>query len=1327
MSDVSRRALLSLVLALAAVPTVALTAGPGCLFDRRGLSRDGLLRALQPSDPGAGQPSLDELLALRMPAPAGAPPPPLVGGSAVARARDAAARGDMDTARAAWAAATDADTTEALLQRCLFENVLRRSELVLEACPAFLARAPADPRAIAALRILLRTKFSLRAASDIVVSEGPAWVAACARAALVRGSCADLAFLVAEERIARARARPAGQSDQALASAVADSGRLRTGTIEGPFDGELHSIFAAQARGDELSVRPSPGRASQGAAHARSMEEGDQDGALALALYGVEGVYRLRSFVFGAGSATIYLTGGRAARVRIDGVVVAERSLDAASPSIIRGGVVLSGTHHEVEVLALAGGRDVLTVALLDRMGRPLAASANDSLDKESPMAAAARPDGALEALAAGDVSLEGLLLRQIIARPPSFGGDVDENQQLARVLVSRFGWSPHALAVAAEAVADDPALPDRVSSSMAARLWREVRKSWPLHPVALISEARELREERPDQALTAYRALVKQQPRYSFGHRDLIELALEADLVDEALVSANALLELDRSRENIDAALPAVVAAGQAARAGGLLQERALLGDERAGATRARRLLEQGRTTEGIEVLTQAASHGDPFVRDELVALLAVDDAAAAQRVIDDALAHRPADPRLLLLNAQLAAAREGEQAGKERLLEALPLLRRDERAVRWAEDLGVAPPWLSRLALGDEVIRARRALALEPFAGHGAVALLDDLERVIEDDEGSIVVRHMIVELRSKEALDQFGELALEGERLVRLRVSKPDGQVIEPERHRGIDDVSLPQLALGDIIEKLTVRSEAAVALGGAFERRSLDGMALPALSRRYIVSWPEGWDTRRRAVLVALHGMAPPRQEIVVDAAGRRRVVHTFALDNVASAPPEPFAAEREETARSAGYAWGIDDAFWARRRGTGIARAAQRDAWLDECARRIAGSGEQEEQLRRIFAFVVRRIEPASSPDGANAVLAGGKGQRTPLFLALLRAVGLNAEAVALQLPAQPNPSTLDGDSWSLIAVRVKVGAAQHYAIVDGNAVLDQLPAMAQGASVLELSLISATTPGAQLVSQLPDEVVDRTPLRVQIDVTLIDAGDPARPEAGSLSGLVVITVPPGKADAGRRGARRATQEQLRTIVEGSLASSLPGVRVIEVKTPDLEAFGTALHLGAHIEVPVPQLVDGTARFEHLFANGASGGLQLAVPFSAYLAVADRSRPALVVAEAELLEVQVTLPATAAFVEAPATLSAKAGPFVFEQQVQISDGQLYWRREMSKQTARISPAEWGEVRTGLAALVARSDARLSFALSELRRPAGGITTDSQEQAAATQNR
>jgi tetratricopeptide (TPR) repeat protein len=1314
--------------AASALVVGALALGGSCFAERRGLTRHGLLQDLEARAEDTKVPTLEELLALRAPVPAERPPAidaarPT---SPLDVARLAAARGDIAAAEKAWVSAN----ADLLAHRCLVEGVLRRYDALLESCERFLSLAPEDPRALPATRILLRAGSGKRAAGDLVAHAGPGWVKACAAR---RGACADLAFTVADKAVETARAKA---ERPRFADAVLATGRLRRARLEGPFAGDVRVLWAKEARDEELPLR---------APHAERLRSGsaelvDEDGLFEPALGGPSGLYRLVFGGRGAGPATLYVTGAGAVRVRIDGTIVAERSPDAVAPAVTRAGVELSAGDHLIEVLAWSSGRgDRIAVALLDASGRPALregegpppprlpggkGKAGKKSTSKEPGARLIALAGMMEALAepiAGapdDVNaLHRLLWRQVVARGPALGVDADENKQIARALIARYGWSPLALAVAAEVMGDDRSVPARVASSTAARLWSRVRAAWPDHPVAHIAAARALRQERPEEALAAYRALIAARPEYPFGHRELIDLALEVGLTDDALASAHALLALEESPENIDAAAPALRAAGELVRLARLEEKRALFEESLSDARPARRLLEEGRTDEGLAALAaaSAAERASPALEEHL-ALLAVRDPAAALALVERHLMELPADESLFLKKAELLRHLRGDTEARAFLLEALPLIRESERARRLSEALGVAPPWAGRLRLGDEAIASLRARTSAPFPGHGLLALVDDIERVFYEDDTSLIIRHLVMELRTKEVLDRFGEISTGDARVIRLRVVKPDGAVVEPERHRGLDDVSLPDLAPGDIFEMITVALDPPTQMSGVFETRSLDGSSTPALSRRYLVSFPEGWDEARRLDVLAMNGLPPPLRTTVIDGEGRRRVALTFALDDVAPAAPEPSPPARAEWTRVAGIAWGVDEAVWSRLRGVSIEHAARRDAWLDACAARIAGAGRDDEKLRRLFAFVARRIEPDGGRDDATAVLATGQGVRTPLLLALARAAGLDASPVAIQLPIQADPSTYDTSSWSLVAVRVRHSGRESFAIVDGNAVLDQLPPFARGARVLDLSL----APRGPLVSPLPDAVIDESGVLVQAELAVEGAaeksGDRAGDRAGAgrpvLRGLVVVTVPAAKADGARRGVRRATAAQLQQVLERSLADSLPGVHVLEVKTPDVEAAGGPLRIGARVEVPLPDPADGAARFEHLFAQGASGGLQLIAPVTSYLAVADRRQPLLVTADREVLEVQIALPRAAAFVEAPEPLALTAGPFSLRQKVEITDGVLLWRRELRTRNARVPVDGWPSLRASLAAMAARTDARLSFVLPRAQPVARG---------------
>ena len=1216
----------------------------GCFGERRGLSRDALEKSLTEPLAAPVLPSLEQLVVLRYPAP-----------------------GDGGA--------------DAPLPPCLVAWARRDYDELLIACGDEVERDPASPRAVAAARVLLRAKPGDARAGARLAERGPGWVEQCRKR---RGACADLARVVADERAERAAV---AKDAAAFAAAVKDSGRLRQARIEGPFAGDASRLLDAESARRELPRH---------AVAWRTWEQVSADGFFSPAAGGSAGVYRLAFTVSGRGRVTALLTGAHTLRARVDGVVVAERHPEELPGAVTRVGLELSSGAHRVELLALSlGGADRISLALLDDSGTPLLETAEAPRQSAKVEVGPAR--GAVEALAVdpAQATLESILWRVAVARSPALTPRADEPLVLGRALVQRFGGSPVALAMAAEILGEEASVPSRVSSSAAAALWQRVLVAWPDHPVARITAARNAREERPDQALAAYRRLVVDKPRYAFGLREGIDQLLDVGALDEARELTERLLVLEPSAENLDAALPALRALGDHARAAELERTRAGLDASFSRMREARLELEGLHRDRGVALLAESAAaepHG-PAPR-ELLLLTALTDPAAALHFASQAAAARPDDAALVVRRIELMRAVHGDDAARRALLDALPRLRDHEGAAQAAERLGVPTWWAERDLLASEVLAHRRAQP-QPFREHAAVALLDDVERVLFEDTSSLVLRHLIIELSGKEVLDRFGELPLGGARALRARVHKPDGRFAEAERHAGVDDLSLPDLAPGDVVELLTMERDGAAPWGGTFETRALDGVPTPALSRRYQVSFPEGFDRSHGLQIIATHGLPPPVRERFLDAEGRPRVRLGFALADVAAEPGEPFSPAAAETARSGGFAWGVDDELWATLRGTAIERAARGDAWLEEAARAIAGAGEPAERLARVFAFVARRIEPADSPDDAVSVLLLGQGERTPLLLALLRAAGLDAAPVALQPTTQPDPSVPDGNAWRLLGVRVRIGEREHFALVDGNAVLDRLPRAARASHVLDLS----TRPRGARRSVLPDSALDTQELGLQASLSVESGGGAAR-----MGGVVVITLPAAGADGARRALRRATPEQARALVEAALSPSLPGVEVAEVRTPGLEAAGEALRLGATISVPLHAGEDGAVRFEHLFANGVGGALQISPGPATYLAVPERRRPLLVLEDAEHLELELALPRGALFVEAPPHRSDTAGPFSLEQRVEVTDGRLSWRREIRRQSARVPVQDWPSTAAALAGMAGHLDARLGFVLA-----------------------
>ncbi|MBI1946463.1 MAG: hypothetical protein HYS27_12250 [Deltaproteobacteria bacterium] len=1215
----------------------------GCVGERRGVSRDALEASLRVPGRTLGLPTHESLVALRYPAPAG-------GGA------------------------------DDVLSACLVASARRELDQVVSACVDVVEADPAAPRALAAARLLQRAEPGFSQAGAVIAERGPGWLEHCRRR---RGACADLAHLVADERLERAAvAKDEGQFNLA----VQESGRLRHATLEGPFVGDARVELARAVAGGELRRH---------ATAYRIVEHTSPDGYFSPAAAGTGGLYRISFTIQGHGRATAFITGLHALRARVDGVVVAARLPEDRPGVVTRVGLELAPGGHVVELLALSlGSADHLSVALLDDDGAALGAEARPGLGNAGVRVVPAR--GAVEALAVAPdtATQEEVLWRVAVVRPPTLGPSVDEAQLLGRALVTRFGASPVALATAAEILGEEDGVPERVSSSAADALWARVLAAWPDNPVARITAARRARDERPDEALAAYRRLAEERPRYSFGLREAIGQLLDAGALDEAHDLAERLLSLEQSAANIDAALPALRAHGDHGRAAELEHLRADLDATLAPRRKARFVLDGLHTAAGAELLSRAALL-EPYgpASSDAIGLTALVDPLRALGLSESAVARRPGDGSLAVRHAELLAATRGQEEARRWLLAALPLLRDSEQAASTAERYGVAPPWAARMQLADDLLRRRREQP-DRFREHAAVALLDDVERWYYEDGSSLVLRHLIVELDAKEVLDRFGELSLGNARALRARVYKPDGTFADAEHHAGVDDVSLPELAVGDVVELLTAERGEPAPFSGTFETRALDGMPTPALERRYLVSFPQGFEQTFRPALIAEHGLPLPTHERIVDGEGRARDRLTFAVTDVEATPPEPFAPDVGETARTGGFAWGLDDELWAVLRGSAVERAARPDPWLVDVARVIAGTGDAEERLARVFAFVARSIEPAGAPDDAVAALVLGQGERTPLLLALCRAAGLDATPVALQLSSQLPPEVPDGNAWRISAVRVRIGARDHFAIVDGNAVLDRLPPATRGAWVLDVS----ARPVSVRRSRLPDSAVDVEPAHLE-GALAVEQGQ-ASP---ALAGVVVLTLPAANADGARRALRRATPEQARALLEGALSPSFPGVEVSEVRAPGLDAAGEALRLGAVLRVPLAPADDGAVRFEHLFSQGVAGVLGTAPAPSAYLRVPDRKRPLVVQEDHEVLELDITLPKGGIYVETPSHERLAAGPVTCEQKVEVTDGRLSWRRELHRGNARVAVADWPVVSSALATLAGKLDARLGFVL------------------------
>jgi hypothetical protein len=984
-----------------------------------------------------------------------------------------------------------------------------------------------------------------------------------------------------------------------------------------------------------------------------------------------------------AGPATLALTGQTAVEVRVDGLPVLIRHVGDGGPSIEFVPLTLSAGRHAIEIMLMDRGGG-LGVALLDDRGRPAltASTARPSGRLAGVAISAARPVPPLEWPAVvdrGDVELMRRALVRHTAARLGLGIDRRELQTLTAALTGEWGWSAPAVTSAALSIESD-ILPEQVLRTLAAPLWSQVAAIWPDAPLPLLFRARTAKDDAPEKALALYRSLVRLAPAYPIGRRELIEELVRHGLLDEAIDVAEGLLALGRTAENLDAAIVAWRAAGAQTTVAQLTDERI----ERAGAAaRLRRRLQQGDTAGVLAELTTTT-------REALPNALSADDDEREAVGLDIAEVHRPELAAAFLarrrqrwpddidLALREARARDDVEAARQ-------IARRSAHlpAILFAVTRGDRAPWADALERGDALI-ATRLRDAPPFPSAGSVTLLQSIERHFADDGSSLTMRHFIFEVRNKESIDSVGEVArADDELVVRLRVIKPDGRVLEPEHHDEVRDISLTGLAPGDIVEWLMVAVDDG-ARDGAFWETSSFASASPKVERRYVASWPVALEASRRFSPISRHG-AP------IGVRGRvgERIELRFEARDLPALLDEPHAAHRLDDEPQVGIAVDVDDGVVRVLRAGQIQGALVRDRWLEQTAVRLAGDGSPRARLERLFTFIANRVAEAGTAE-APTTLSTGRGQRLVLLVAMARAAGLDAQLLALHSRLEPSLDLPSTRAFPEVVARVGLGlpgAPADDAFVmasERGMLLDALPPSLRGAVVLDLESGERAT--------LPDRVIDARPLELLVDLSATPAVRIER-----FDGTVVVRLPPSLAEAMRPAVRGAPAEQLARFVERTLSETLPGVQARHVTTEGLADAGTGLAMHAAITIPTP--TGGPIRFDHLFAGGAAAALGSSPALGSYARVAERRRTLVVLPHRERVVMTWRIPTGAQVTAAPPSLDVVAGPFELHQRTTVAAGVITWEREISRALSRVSTAEWPAVRSALAPLLTAADTQL----------------------------
>lgn len=303
-----------------------------------------------------------------------------------------------------------------------------------------------------------------------------------------------------------------------------------------------------------------------------------------------------------------------------------------------------------------------------------------------------------------------------------------------------------------------------------------------------------------------------------------------------------------------------------------------------------------------------------------------------------------------------------------------------------------------------------------------------------------GSVGVVHQIIQVNSRDAIAERGEVAIpRGNALLTLRVITPDGRVHVPESIAGKDSISLPNLAVGDLIEMEFLTSARPVSRDEDFHDTGMFYFASDAgemLRSEVVIEYPASWASSAELELRNFEG-----EHTVERFSGRvRERAVVFNSPQFFAEPGMPGADYVFPTAR-----FSVDAALskLVRAYGNRILPSITTDAMVGTAARALVSEHSSDrDRIHAIFRYVNDEIIDVNGFFSVNALqtIHAQQGDRYALLVSMLRAAGYDPQVVfiesfgddsrAFRLPSMAHYST--------VAIRVKTRREEFWMMASGQ-------------------------------------------------------------------------------------------------------------------------------------------------------------------------------------------------------------------------------------------------------------------------------------------------
>lgn len=534
-------------------------------------------------------------------------------------------------------------------------------------------------------------------------------------------------------------------------------------------------------------------------------------------------------------------------------------------------------------------------------------------------------------------------------------------------------------------------------------------------------------------------------------------------------------------------------------------------------------------------------------------------------------------------------------------------------------------------------------------------AARVLDYMAVWVRNDGSSRYLEHEIVRIQSDEGINRFAEQDVRGDQVLRMRVLKRDGRILEPELVAGKPTVTFPHLEIGDYIET-------EVLFGG---KGSPHGVAFDG----------PRWFFRE-------HGVAYARSEFVlISPASRPMVVETvgdiptpqlsssggltvrrWRVDDSPAAVEEPLSVPPIEYLPNLHVSWGLG----MPRHLALLARRGQETVPVDPRIVRVANAivkgipaDAELERARLLYRWVLDNVQKGEEIDGRRAVI-GKRGNQWRAFTTLCRSVGIPVVWALAKNRLAPPPKGPASEAAQYAATLLRVGSREHawVSLGDKYAPFGYVPVEIRGVSgfLLDIDDMQPVT--------IPSGG-ERDRLEFDLRATLEPNGHAELEVSQIFAGRLGSAVRQALSELGERQVKDAIESNI-------LGNNLRGARLLGHEFTDLDQLDRPLRLQLSARMANFALPRGKSlRFSPPYAPNLS---QLAT-------LPARQTPLLITNERNWrVRIEMALPPGAEARVPPARVFELG-----EHKVAVSDRiegrTLILERQIEIATGRITPAEY----------------------------------------------